>query len=79
MPSMFLFDAPGSTSNHFIVALFWSFIALPLCWFLGAGLPWLFRSKKLGWLPFALPFVDLIAIVSLIIAIGRQCHGAGCP
>jgi hypothetical protein len=73
--SVMLFDAPGSTESHLTVAVFWCMAALPFCWFLGAGLPWLFRNKAFGKWLFAVPFVDVAAIVALFIAIDRFCDG----
>jgi hypothetical protein len=75
MMSAMLFDAPGSTESRLTVAIFCCLVALPFCWFLGAGLPWLFRSKGFGKWLFAIPFVDLAAIVALFVAIDQYCAG----
>jgi hypothetical protein len=76
MMSVMLFDAPGSTESRLTVALFWCLLALPFSWFLGAGLPWLFRSKGFGKWLFAIPLVDVAAIVGVFVAIDQFCGGA---
>ena len=73
--SVMLFDAPGSTESKFTWAIFWCLVALPFCWFLGAGLPWLFRTKGFALCLFVLPFLDLALIGALFVAIDRYCGG----
>jgi hypothetical protein len=74
--SVMLFDAPGSTESRLTWAVFWTLAALPFSWFLGAGLPWLFRNRMFGIWLFAIPFVDLCAIAALFVAIDRYCGGS---
>jgi hypothetical protein len=74
--SVMLFDAPGSTESQLTWAVFWCLAALPFCWFVGAGLPWLFRSKRFGIWLFAIPLLDLATIAGLFVAIDRVCGGS---
>ncbi|HTA38252.1 MAG TPA: hypothetical protein VK760_04210 [Candidatus Acidoferrales bacterium] len=73
--SVMLFDAPGAAESNLTWAFFWCLAAMPFCWFLGAGVPWLFRNKKFGIWLYAIPFVDLCAIAALFAAIDRYCGG----
>jgi hypothetical protein len=73
--SVMLFDAPGSTESGLTWAIFWCLAALPFCWFAGAGVPWLFRSKRFGIWFFAIPFLDLAVLGGLFVAIDRFCGG----
>jgi hypothetical protein len=76
LTSVFMFDAPGATSSKLTVALFFTVITLPVFWFLGAGLPWLFRSKRIAKWLFLLPICDLVAIGITIGAITQFCGGS---
>jgi hypothetical protein len=73
--SVFMFDAPGSTSSRLTIALFFATVALPIFWFVGAVLPWIFRSKSYAKWLFLLPFVDVTAVVVIVAAISQFCSG----
>jgi hypothetical protein len=73
--SFFFFDAPGTESNKIIWALFYAVLSLPIWWFLGALLPWIFGRTRFGnWL-FLIPIVDVVVIVALFAALQAFCGG----
>jgi hypothetical protein len=74
--SLFLFDAPGSETSPLTIALFWCMVINPVLWFVGAGVPWLFRKKRIGAWLFLIPFVDVTAILIVFVAIDQFCSGA---
>lgn len=73
--SVFMFDAPGSTSSPITIALFGTAVLLPFAWFVGAALPWVFQRWRFGMWLFLLPLVDLAVIVSLVVALEAFCGG----
>jgi ABC-type sulfate transport system permease subunit len=78
--SVFMFDAPGATSNPITIALFVAVVLLPFAWFVGAALPWIFQRWPFGKWLFLLPLADLAAIVSLVVALQAFCSGDfACP
>jgi len=73
--SVMMFDAPGSESSPLTVKLFWATAALPVFWFLGAILPWVFKSKAFGKWLYLLPLLDIAFIAILVGAIAQYCNG----
>jgi hypothetical protein len=73
--SVFMFDAPGATSNPLTVALFLAVALFPIAWFVGAALPWFFQRTPFGKWLFLLPLAHLVAIVSLFAALEAFCGG----
>jgi hypothetical protein len=69
---VFLFDAPGSTSSPWTVALAVAVGVLPLLFVVGAIL-WLAMRRR--WIFFLLPLADMVAIILIFVAIDRFCHG----
>jgi hypothetical protein len=80
MTSFFLFDAPGSESSKLTIAVFWMALTMPAWWLAGAIVPWFFRKRSYGWWFFAIPLVDVVALVTVAIAIQQYCGGnLACP
>jgi hypothetical protein len=69
--TVFLFDAPGSTSSPSTVALSIAAGLLPLFFLVGGILRWAFHRPIF----FLLPALDIAAIVIIMVAIGRYCGG----
>lgn len=76
MMSFFMFDAPGSETNGLTIALFWCVLVGPVFWVIGAGVPWIFRRTPYGIWLFLIPFVDLAAIVVVVILLQSLCGGS---
>jgi hypothetical protein len=74
--SFMLFDAPGSDSSPLTVALFFCALTLPLFCLAGAGVPWMFRATRMGTYLFLIPFVDIAAIVVVLVLMQTLCGGS---
>ena len=61
----FLFDAPGSTSNPYLIQAAWGLAALPLTFFIGA----------VGLLFAQTPWVRIVLIALPLVAAGVVMHG----
>jgi ABC-type sulfate transport system permease subunit len=70
-----LFDAPGSTSNRFTIAIAVAMVALPVTCLLGAVLPWVFRPHAFAKALFLLPLLDLVVIAALFGCLQYFCGG----
>lgn len=69
--TVFLFDAPGSTSSPLTVALAIAAALLPLLFLVGGILRWALHRPIF----FLLPVLDIAAIVIILAAIERYCSG----
>ena len=76
MMSPMMFDAPGSTESPLTVAASILVVALPLAWLIGAGIPWIFFKKPWGIWLFAIPLVDVAAIVIVFVLMEKYCNGS---
>lgn len=84
MMSPFLFDAPGSEHNTFVIIAFGAMLILPISCFSSvvASLYFLFRKhnfSKAGWV-FTIPFIIMLIIIGCFIGIDIYCNGLfSCP
>lgn len=74
--SVMMFDAPGSAESHYTWMLFWSMVALPFAWVLGAGVPWIFYKKRWGIALFLIPIANVAVIAAIFELINARCGGS---
>ncbi|PCH62234.1 MAG: hypothetical protein COC09_09065 [Gammaproteobacteria bacterium] len=79
IPSVMLFDAPGSTNSPLTLALFISFLFYPILYFFGLAINYAIedtkedRSKKAKYA--SLPTLSIVAVVICLILIDTLCEG----
>jgi len=76
----FLFDAPGSEDNRYLIDAAIGLVALPVTFFLSAAAAGLIRAPRLRLLALALPLVPIAAVVYGFAMISSVCGGQfRCP